>query len=134
MVRKESNKPLILCTFLHVDLINIAYLMACAFYQVIMMLHFSNNIANDVEMARKIDHYVITSSLKTKPTCKLINRIPSKSFCYHVFQAQLREHMINDSECLVIQQGFSKPCLVNLISKDTHLIFSTYVYNLVPKF
>ena len=32
------------------------------------------------------------------------------------------------------QQAFSKPCLVNLISKDTHLVFSIYgkVYLLVP--
>ena len=27
---------------------------------------------------------------------------------------------------LAIQQVFSKPCLVNLISKDTHLVFSIY--------
>ena len=28
--------------------------------------------------------------------------------------------------CRAIQQAFSKPCLVNLISKDTHLVFSNY--------
>ena len=26
------------------------------------------------------------------------------------------------------QQVFSKPCLVNFISKDTHLVFSIYIY------
>ena len=30
--------------------------------------------------------------------------------------------MSNHWVCLVIQQAFSKPCLVNLISKDTHLV------------
>ena len=32
--------------------------------------------------------------------------------------------MLNRSASLVIQHAFSKPCLVNLISKDTHLVFS----------
>ena len=27
---------------------------------------------------------------------------------------------------LAIQKAFTKPCLVNLISKDTHLVFSIY--------
>ena len=30
------------------------------------------------------------------------------------------------SASLLIQQAFSKPCLVNLIPKDTHLVFSFY--------
>ena len=30
-------------------------------------------------------------------------------------------------ESIAIQQAFSKPCLVNLISKDTHLVFSIYI-------
>ena len=32
--------------------------------------------------------------------------------------------LLNRSASLAIQQAFSKPCLVNLISKDTHLGFS----------
>ena len=31
--------------------------------------------------------------------------------------------MSNRSASPAIQQAFSKPCLVNLISKDTHLVF-----------
>ena len=31
------------------------------------------------------------------------------------------------------QQAFSKPCLVNLISKDTHLVFSMYIIEQVPR-
>ena len=31
--------------------------------------------------------------------------------------------MLNGLASLAIQQAFSKPCLVNLISKDTHLVF-----------
>ena len=32
--------------------------------------------------------------------------------------------MLNRSASLAIQHAFSKPCLVNLISTDTHLVFS----------
>ena len=32
--------------------------------------------------------------------------------------------MWNCSACLTIQQAFSKPCLLNLITNDTHLVFS----------
>ena len=31
---------------------------------------------------------------------------------------------MNRELCRAIQQAFSKPCLVNLILKDTHLVFS----------
>ena len=48
------------------------------------------------------------ASLKSEPTCKLINRIPG-----------LRGLISS----LTIQQAFLKPCLVNLISKDTNLVF-----------
>ena len=34
--------------------------------------------------------------------------------------------MLNHSASLVIQQAFSKPCLVNLISKETRLVFSIF--------
>ena len=33
----------------------------------------------------------------------------------------------NRSASLAIQQVFSKPCLVNLISKETHQVFSIYL-------
>ena len=45
---------------------------------------------------------------------KLINRIPGSRLLI---------------SSLPGQQAFSKPCLVNLISKDTHLIFSMYGQN-----
>ena len=37
--------------------------------------------------------------------------------------------LITHSASLVIQQAFLKPCLINLISKDTHLVLSTYLTN-----
>ena len=40
-----------------------------------MTLHFLNVSVNDVETAPKINNYVIIASLKSEPTCKLINRI-----------------------------------------------------------
>ena len=55
----------------------------------------------------KIDNYVIITSLKSETTCKMINRIPGL--------------------CLLISSlpGF---CLVNLISKDTHLVLYFFYY------
>ena len=49
------------------NLINVSYLTACYLYQVMMTLHFLNDVANT-----KIKKYVIIASLK----CVLINRIP----------------------------------------------------------
>ena len=37
-------------------------------YQVMMTLHFLNDVANDAESAQKFDHYVIFDSLKSKST------------------------------------------------------------------
>ena len=52
---------------------------------------------------------------------KLINRIPgSRLLISSLPGSALRQA----SRC---QQAFSKPCLVNLISKDTHLVFSMYI-------
>ena len=34
--------------------------------------------------------------------------------------------MLNCSASLMIQQAFSRPCLVNLTSKNTNLVFSIY--------
>ena len=55
--------PLILTALSYIDLINIAYLTACV-YQVIMTLHFLNDVVGDVESDPKIDNYVIIATLK----------------------------------------------------------------------
>ena len=92
----------------------------------------------------KIDNYVIIANLKSEPMRKLINRIPGLRLFCQVYQARLQERMLNRSAeprdsttflkallgSLAIQQAFSKPCLVNLISKDTHLVFSLYNKNI----
>ena len=57
---------------------------------------------------------------------KLINRIPgSRLLISSLPGSALRTHVIarQASRC---KQEFSKPCLVNLISKDTRLVFSIY--------
>ena len=76
-----------------------------------------NDVANDAESTQKSIITSIIASLKSEPTCKLINRIPG----YQVYQARLQERMLNRSANLAIQQAFSKPCLVNLISNYTYL-------------
>ena len=37
-------------------------------YQVMMTLHFLNDVANDDESTQKIDHYIIFTSLKNEST------------------------------------------------------------------
>ena len=41
--------------------------------------------------------------------------------------------MSNHSASFAIQQTFSEPCLVNIISKDTHLVFSIYMLTVPPE-
>ena len=58
---------------------------------------------------------------------KLINRIPGLRLLISSLPGStLRRHVESPGKHLAIQQAFSKPCLVNLISKDTHLVFSIY--------
>ena len=49
------------------NLINVSYLMACYLYQVMMTLHFLNDVANDQMMLNNttIKNYVIIASLKS---------------------------------------------------------------------
>ena len=59
---------------------------------------------------------------------KLINRIPGSRLLISSLPGKSLRTLVDitrqASRC---QQAFSKPCLVNLISKDTHLVFSTYL-------
>ena len=62
---------------------------------------------------------------------KLINRIPgSRILISSLPGSALRTHV--ESQASRCQQAFSKPCLVNLISKDTHLVFSIYRTLCIP--
>ena len=78
-----------------------------------MTLHFLNEVANDAEWTQK--SIIMSYSLvgRVNQLGELINRI----LIISSYQAQLRECMLNCSASLVIQQVFSKPCLVILISK-----------------
>ena len=38
--------------------------------------------------------------------------------------------MLNRSASLVMLASVPKPCLVNLISKDTHLVFAMYIFKI----
>ena len=67
---------------------------------------------------RKICHNVIIASLTSETMGKLINRIPGECLLISSLPGSALKML------QVIQQAFSKPCLVNLILKDTHLGFS----------
>ena len=47
------QSPLILTELFQHNLINVSYLTACYLYQVMMTLHFLNDIANDAESTQK---------------------------------------------------------------------------------
>ena len=51
-----------------------------------MTLHFLNDVVDDVESTQKINNYVIIASLK---------KTDIRVFCYQVYQAWLRERMLN---------------------------------------
>ena len=53
------QSPLILTELLEHNLINVSYLTACYLYQVIMTLHFLNDVAYDAELTQtsKITSY-----------------------------------------------------------------------------
>ena len=47
------QSPLILTELFQHNLINVSYLTACYLYQVMMTLHFLNDVANDTESTQK---------------------------------------------------------------------------------
>ena len=59
------QSPLILTELFQHNLINVSYLTACYLYQVMMTLHFLNDVANDAESTQKYKKYVIIASLKS---------------------------------------------------------------------
>ena len=69
------QSPLILTELFQHDLINFSYLTACYLYQVMMMLHFLNDVACDAESTQtsKLRHNRFE---ECSTMGKLINRIP----------------------------------------------------------
>ena len=49
----DYQSPLILTELFQHNLINVSYLTACYLYQVMMTLHFLNDVANDAESTQK---------------------------------------------------------------------------------
>ena len=64
-VKAFYQSPLILTELFQHNLINVSYLTACYLYQVMMMLHFLNDVAYDTESTQKKKNYVIIASLKS---------------------------------------------------------------------
>ena len=52
-VKRFYQSPLILTELFQHNLINFSYLTACYLYQVMMTLHFLNDVANDAESTQK---------------------------------------------------------------------------------
>ena len=59
------QSPLILTELFQHNLINVSYLTTCYLYQVMMTLHFLNDVANDAEATQKIKNYVRIASLNS---------------------------------------------------------------------
>ena len=72
-----------------------------------MTLYFLNDVANDAE-STKIENLVIIASLKSETMGKLINRIPGLRLLISIYQAQLRERMLNCSASLAMPTSILK--------------------------
>ena len=59
------QSPLKLTELFQHNLINVSYLRACYLYQVMMTLHFLNDVAYDALSTQKSKKYVIIASLKS---------------------------------------------------------------------
>ena len=59
------QSPLILTELFQHNLINVSYLTACYLYQVMMTLHFLNDVANDAESTQQPKKIAIIASLKS---------------------------------------------------------------------
>ena len=105
------QSPLILTALLHFDLINVAYLTACAFIR-----SHLNDVVNAIESTRNAIMASLSLVWRVNQLVKF-TRLGFENACWIAPQA---------SRC---QQAFSKPCLVSLISYDTHLVFSIYSIN-----
>ena len=53
LYRTVYQSPLILTELFQHNLINVSYLTACYLYQVMMTLHFLNDVANDAESTQQ---------------------------------------------------------------------------------
>ena len=94
-------------------------------YQVMMKLYFCNDAANDAESTKNFENYLIiaTGSLKSETIGKLINASFDIKFTWLSFE----KACWIDRQASRCQQAFSKPFLLNFISKDTNLVFCIQV-------
>ena len=75
----------------------------------------------------EIENYIIIAYLKSETVGKLINRIPGARLLISSLPSSALRTLVDIArQASLCQQAFSKPCLVNLISKDTHLVFSMH--------
>ena len=78
----------------------------------------------------KIEKYAIIASLKSESVGKLMHRIPGSRLLISCLPGSASRTYVEllGKPTDVNKPGFSKPCLVSLISKDTLLVFSMYAY------
>ena len=73
----------------------------------------------------KSRNILIIVSLKSETMGKLINRIPGLRHLISILPGSaLRTHVESLDRPHEVNKRSPKPCLVNLISKDTHLVFT----------
>ena len=84
-----------------------------------MTLHFLNDVSMTLNRQKIDNNYIIITSLKIEPTCKVINRI---QISHHLISSlpgsAMRTH-VERSASLAIQQAFSKLHLVYPKYSDT---------------
>ena len=108
----------------------------CIVARCLINVHFLTDVDNDAKSTQKNENYVINASFKSKSMGTLIHRIPGLRLLISSLPGSaFRTHV----ESLGKPRDVNKhsQSLVNLISKDTHLVFSinmTFIINMViPK-
>ena len=134
------QSPFTLTALMHVDLINVAY------PTLPISRHVPLSGPHDVALFEwrrqwhwndaKFDNDVIITSLKSKSTGKLINRIPGLRLWYQIYQARLRERMFYRSASFAMSTSVLEVLpgkLHSILYLPDHKTRSAFVTNTTAK-
>ena len=107
------QSPLILIELFQHNLINVSYLTACYLYQVMMTLHFFNDVANDAESTQnqKLRHNRCFEEWSTMG--KLINRIPGSRLLISSLPGKALRTLVDIARLAILYVCYHKLLLGN---------------------
>ena len=95
-------------------------------YQVMMMLHFLNGVANGAESTQETKIASWSLVWRAKQCINWYIEYQVRVFWYQIYQARLWECMLNHSASLVMSTSILKVLPSELDIKRHHLVFSIY--------